>query len=543
MVHDTHLYDLLSVPATATQDEISRSYKRLALRYHPDKTNHDPVLTEKFKEATRAYEILKDLSLREVYDVYGEGGLDGSAQAQEKAQAQAQAQANTHNAQFHGSFNHNPALALFSQLFNDMSSVFNAPGLNAGFPPFGFNQGPQGGVRNVAPGPPDPNANMMRRGTDIHHTFNVSLADMYYGKVVKFQLPKTTKCTECNGVGCFNPSTCSICHGSGRVVVTVTSQFLKFQEFSSCSACRGTGIYHSEQDQCRLCDNGYLTVKKIVLVSILPGSKNGDMCILEGQSDEGRNIIPGNLIIHLKEMPHQTLVRRFNDLYLEQDIDLRTALVGGSIEVRDFIRKGRNLRIYINSHGQSALNALEDPSIEIGEVVGTINLGSVKIVKGLGMPINHDIRKGTYIQKNDGAQQRSADQYKRGDLFIRFNVQIPSLDQFGDDDMRLLARILPRNTPDASSTALVHHLANLHGKQSRPALRTELLGSAEAPEEVKSLNEYDYETIDIDSDEAVEKADEEFYKVAWSKDNDIKRRRSNRDSSIPPKLHKSSVQT
>lgn len=543
MVLDTHLYDLLSVPVTASLEEITKSYKKLALRYHPDKTNHDPVLTEKFKDATRAYEILKDLSQRQVYDVYGEKGLDGSMPTTSSAGFGGAAN-------FNGAFSCDQALSLFTQIFSDMNSVFRGapPSFNGPFPNCGFP--PQGTQKNVVPAPADPNRNKPRRGADIHHTFNVTLADMYYGKVVKFQLPRTTTCTLCHGYGCFNPRKCRVCDGGGRVVITVANAFLTFQEMRSCSACRGTGTYCNKKDKCPLCSDGYLTTKKIVKVNILPGSKDGDKCVLRGQSDEGKNIIPGDLVIHLKEVPHKSLVRRFNDLYLEQDIDLRTALLGGMIMVPDFIKEGQNLQIMINSHGQNSLNDPIDVSISKGEVVGTINQGSVKIVKGLGMPINKSIKNDTYLQNDETSDNIHNQPSHKGDLFIRFNVQIPTLSQFTKlEDMALLSQILPHSIPlEVTSLALSHHLSNLRGsKLESPSLPDSLVDvdqlkaqSAESAAQMHSPDAYDYDQLELDSpDDDVEREDNQFYESEWSHDADLhKRRKNNVDSPIPAKLKK-----
>lgn len=92
MVLETYLYDLLAVSPSASGDEIGRAYKKVALKYHPDKTNHDPELTEKFKEATRAYEILREPHTRSVYDAYGVDGLDGTAASKQERQRQQQQQ-------------------------------------------------------------------------------------------------------------------------------------------------------------------------------------------------------------------------------------------------------------------------------------------------------------------------------------------------------------------------------------------------------------------------------------------------------------------
>lgn len=538
MVHDTHLYDLLSVLATAPLEEIARSYKRLALRLHPDKTNHDPVLTEKFKDATRAYEILKDASLRQIYDVYGEEGL-------ETIPASAQAGATA----FTGSFACPEALAFFSHFFNDMSNAFKGQHPFEGMPQFGF-PGPstEPGTKKVLPAPQDPNANAMRRGADIHHTFNVTLADMYYGKAVKFQLPKATKCSRCDGAGCFNPQTCSVCRGSGRVIITVAQPFLQFQELCSCKPCRGTGVFYNKRDKCPDCDDGYLTVNKIIKVNVLPGSKDGDKFILKGQSDEGKNIIPGDVVIHLKEVHHETLIRRFNDLYLEQTIDLRTALLGGSILVHDFVRKGQDLKILINVHGQSELNKEEHPSIDVGEVVGTINQGTVKIIKGLGMPINKHIKQGVYMQESND-KHNDVGLYKRGDLFIRFSVEIPTLDELVQlDSLLLLSKVLPRSASvNSSGDTKTYHVSNLQTEAS-PIMKSAVL-SSQASEEHHDIEldeaaaseseDYDYDHLDIDGSDDVEQEDAHFYETEWTKEADVsKKRKQNKGSPIPVKIKK-----
>ena len=529
MVYDTRLYDILTVSTTATIEEITKSYKKLALKYHPDKTNHDPVLTEKFKDATHAYEILKDPRQRSVYDAYGESGLDGSIATQEPPSAPVP----NVNVAAHGPFPFPSGNTLFSQIFNDVSSVFGAslPFGDDMANPFDFaTYNTEGMSKSVQPAPPDPAANRVHRGEDIHHTFDVSLADMYYGKVAKFLLPKITKCSTCKGVGCLQPRTCRVCKGSGRVVVTMVNQFSKFQEVGSCSPCNGTGVYCDRNSKCRRCDNGFLMEKKLLLVNIFPGSKDGDKIILKGQADEGRNIIPGDVVIHIHETPHPFLVRKFNDLYMEHDIDLRTALLGGSILVHDFLRLGNDLRIYVNSHGDSTLNDMEDPSIKQGQIVGSINSGSPKIVKGLGMPINNKIRNGV-IYQNGTAAKFDLPRYKRGDLFIKFNVQIPLVGQFSTSDLEMLGRILP--APEKiNQPAQQHHLANLpYDDGNVPMADVDLDASDGKRKSDGSSDEFDYDQLEIDSDGANEEhEDDQFYAQKWSEPEQKKKRRKNNNS-------------
>lgn len=549
MVYETYFYDLLAVSPNATLDEIGKAYKKLALKYHPDKTNHNVELTEKFKEATRAYEVLKEVQTRRVYDAYGMDGLDGTAAANAEREAQerhAQNQQRRNGGAPRFPFQND----LFAQMFSDMNSVFtNSPfGNHFGFfdgPPMagaagsnvnmGFNvnmsMGPKG-KRVVQPAPADPLSSRPRRGADIQHTFKVSLADMYYGRLAKFQLPRRSKCKRCDGTGSLNPKTCSQCKGLGRVMITMNDRFTSVQEIRPCHPCHGTGTYTSAADRCRDCDGGYKMEKTILNVQILPGLKDGDRCILQGMADEGKNIVPGDVVIQLQEIPHPNLVRRNDDLYLEHDIDLKTALLGGSVVVHDFINPGDDLKILVNVHGDDTLNDEVDTDIKKGEVVGCINLKEPKIVKGMGMPINSSIKQGTYFQ--DGSMNTDHATTKRGDLYIRFNVQIPSLDQFASlEDIATLSKILPASQNQEADKPFAHeeHLSNLPGESPLPASRREQ----------GTDDEYDYDRIDVDSQNLREEdEDEVFYMGEWSTEVDdlnkrrkFNRKQQNKGGSVP----------
>lgn len=484
MVVETRLYDILAISPAASGDEISKSYKKIALKCHPDKTNHDPQLTEKFKQVTRAYEVLKDSNARKVYDKYGESGLDGRAPPPP-----------TKSNNYQGNnFKFRSATDVFSQVFSDFNSAFgdDAMGLLGshfgfggaksfgGFDPFGnmnmnmnmasgfpdmdmhFNMGFGGG--NAANGKSgdfrpnstqgmkktvrpvdsfDSNERKIYKGKNIFHTCKVTLEDLCYGKTIKLQLPRRSKCEACKGEGGFNKSLCKTCRGKGRVVTTLSNQFTKYQEVGLCPDCQGTGTLYSSL--CKQCDDGYVVANKIIALSVLPGTKDGDQIVVKSAGDEGRNIIPGDVIIKIKQEKHPFLIRRFNDLYMEYDIDLKTALLGGTIVIKDFLKRGNDLRVFINVHGNDQLNATRHESIQAGEVVGTINPGTPKIVKGSGMPINNYGTNGVYYQTEDSALLLDPSAYIRGDLFIKFNVQLPSIKDFknGASDLTALDHILP----------------------------------------------------------------------------------------------------
>lgn len=514
MVCETYLYDILAVAPGALVDEIGKAYKKLALKYHPDKTNHDPELTEKFKEATRAYEILKEPRTRKVYDIYGPGGLDGLVAAKQEQQPRRP-----------------PAgfpfqQDLFTQMFNDMNSAFEGSAfehhfglfggpMNAAGSSMGFNMNMNmdgNGKRVVRPAPPEPQSKTVHQGPDIQHTFKVSLADMYYGRLAKFQLPRRAKCGVCKGIGGLNPRTCRQCKGLGRVIVMMSHRFSRIQEIGACQPCRGTGVYFSSRERCPECDGGFKMEKKILNVKILPGLKHGDRCIIRGMADEGRNIIPGDVVIHLQEVAHPFLTRQNNDLFMEKDIDLRTALLGGTVLIHDFINTGEDLKVYVNVHGNNDMNDSVDAAIKRGEVLGSINQNTPKIIKGMGMPINQTIRRGRYFQSD--ALETDSSEIKRGDLYIRFNVQIPTFDQFASiEDIAQLAKILPGTPAEqpGNSVKHEHHLSNIPGSE---------------PKNEQSPDEYDYDHIEVDSQDLKEEdQDDIFYMGEWSKEAEKKKRR------------------
>lgn len=524
MVLETYFYDTLLVPVTATADEISRSYKKLALKYHPDKTHHDPELTEKFKVITRAYEVLRDPLQRLVYDAYGREGVEGQVsdcgpppKQQKQSRPGPQQWSRLFPSAKGPSFGFQQAM--FSQFFTDMSSIFDtartcSSQMNQPFFEMGAHVNPSSdSVTRVVQPAPAFGDRSMRRGSNIHHTFKVTLGDMFYGKVAKFQLPKSTRCSYCDGAGCFNPKTCSTCEGSGAVMVTVMNNFSKIQERSGCSVCNGKGIVCSPQDVCRRCEDGYLVVKKILRVGILPGTKNGDQVILKGQSDEGKNIIPGDVIIHLEEQPHPFLVRRGNDLYMERAIDLKTALLGGRIVVLDFPGPGEDIIVKINTHKKT-------PSAS--EVVGTIQSGAVKIVKGLGNPINPTIKNNRIYQDPDQAPViGNISNFLRGDLFIRFNVIIPSISELSrTGGLERLCKFLPGGADEEAFSMLAseHLLANLPGEEVQDKQCQVQIDEKNGDDENSSDN-YDYEQLDIGSQGGSEELeDKHFYEQQWSKE-------------------------
>ncbi|KAI8343627.1 hypothetical protein BC941DRAFT_448391 [Chlamydoabsidia padenii] len=285
MPRETKYYDILGVDPSASEGELKKAYRKLALKYHPDK---NPDAGDKFKEISHAYEVLSDAEKRQMYDQYGEEGLNGQ-----------------------GGMGGMDAEDLFSQLFG--GGLFGGGG-------GGRSRGPQG----------------PRRGKDMVHHLKVSLEDLYKGKTTKLALQKHVLCGKCEGKGGKDGAvrTCTGCNGQG-VRVTIRQMGPMMQQFQqACPECRGQGEIVNEKDRCKQCMGKKIVgEKKILEVFIDKGMKNGQNITFSGEGDQAPNIIPGDIIITLDEKPHSTFQRNGDDLVYEAKIELLTALAGGQFVI------------------------------------------------------------------------------------------------------------------------------------------------------------------------------------------------------------------
>lgn len=312
MVKDTKLYDILEVPPTATENELKKAYRKLALKYHPDK---NPNAGDKFKDISHAYEILSDNDKRATYDRFGEEGLNGDA----------------------GMGGMGPE-DLFSQLFGGS---------------FGF-----GGGRSRHSGP--------QRGKDMAHSLKVSLEELYNGTTKKLSLQKNVICAKCNGKGGKEGSvkTCPSCNGNGiKIVVRQIGPMIQ-QVQQTCPECNGEGSIIKEKDRCKFCKGKkIIKEKKILEVFIDKGMTDQQKITFSGEADQSPGVTPGDIHIILEEKEHPRFKRKGSDLYYNAKIDLLTALAGG-----DFIIKHLDDRIL-------KVNIIPGEIIKNGETKSIYNEG------------------------------------------------------------------------------------------------------------------------------------------------------------------------
>lgn len=274
-------YEVLGISRDADESEIKKAYRKLAMKYHPDRNAGDAKAEEKFKEAKEAYEILSDASKRTAYDQYGHAGVDTSAAGAGHAQGFGDA---------------------FGDIFGD---IFGMRG---------------GGRSNV------------HRGADLRYNLEITLEQAARGSETKIRIPTMVTCNTCNGSGAkpgTSPKTCSTCDGHGQV--RMQQGFFSIQQ--TCPKCHGTGKMITSP--CVDCHGvGRIKQHKTLNVKIPVGVDDGDRIRLSGEGEAGVNGgPPGDLYVVIQLSSHSVFQREGNDLHCEIPISFATAALGGEIEV------------------------------------------------------------------------------------------------------------------------------------------------------------------------------------------------------------------
>ena len=301
-------YDVLGTARDASEADLKKAYRTLAMQYHPDRNPDDAEAERKFKEINEAYDVLKDPQKRAAYDQFGhaafEGGMGGPGGPGGGPGG--------FNFDFGGSF---------SDIFEDL---------------FGDGFGRRGGGARGPGGP--------QRGADLRYNYEVSLEDAFNGKKAEITINTSVNCETCDGSGAkpgSAPTTCGTCNGMGKV----RSQQGFFTVERTCPACHGAGEVIS--DPCETCHgSGQVQKEKTLSVSIPPGVENGTRIRLAGEGEAGGRGGPaGDLYLFLSVRPHRMFERDGNDLHLEVPIPMTTAALGGTVEVPTI--NGKRARITI----------------------------------------------------------------------------------------------------------------------------------------------------------------------------------------------------
>ena len=290
-------YEVLGVSKNASDDEIKKAYKKMAIKYHPDRNPDDKEAEAKFKEAAEAYDVLRDPQKRARYDQFGPEGVNGAGGFGG------------------GGMNMDDIFSMFGDIFGGHGGGFG------GFGGFG------GGGRS---------AQRKFRGSDLRVKVKLNLKEISTGVEKKFKLKKYVTCDHCHGSGAEGEGgteTCPTCHGTGSITRTQQSIFGMVQSQSVCPQCNGEGKII--KNKCKACaGEGIVYGEEVVEVKIPAGVAEGMQLSVNGKGNAGKhNGVPGDLLVVIEEESHPDLIRDENDLIYNLLLSVPTAALGGTVEI------------------------------------------------------------------------------------------------------------------------------------------------------------------------------------------------------------------
>lgn len=366
-------YETLSLTRTASEEEIKKAYRRLAMKYHPDRNGGDAEAEQKFRECAEAYEVLSDARKRQRYDQFGHEGVRGQAH----------------------DFSHVDVTDIFS-MFEDIFGFGGAGGIGGGGGR--GRRGSAGGARRVA------------AGMDLETQIELTLAEVGSGVEKTLEFQRQEICQTCAGQGVkagAKPKNCPTCGGQGRVAQQGFGGM--FRMVTTCPHCRGRGQLVEPKDVCGTCSGSGRTKKtRVVQVKVPAGVHEGQAVRLPGEGEPGEpGAAAGDLLCYITVKAHSVFSRHNNDLVCQVPISFTQAALGATIEVPTLrVEEGDDgaAAESMNGRAKRRNDKSPAPAAELVIPAGTQH-GEVFKLKGKGLP---DVRA-----------------YRRGDLIVQTLVEIP----------------------------------------------------------------------------------------------------------------------
>lgn len=292
-------YEVLGVQRNSSKDELKKAYRKVALKFHPDRNPDDKSAEAKFKEAAEAYEVLSDDEKRQRYDQYGHAGVNGPAGQQ-------------------GGFNN------MDDIFSQFSDIFGGGGFGD---IFGNRGGGRGGQGQRSQG---------QRGSNLRIKVGLTLEEISEGATKKIKVKKYVNCGSCAGTGAKDKNavkTCNTCKGSGYVRRVQNTFLGQMQTTGACPTCNGAG--KTITSKCTSCSGeGRVYDEELITLEIPAGVSEGMQLSMSGKGNAGMQGGPaGDLIINIKEKEHDFFTRDNNNILYELEVNFADAVLGTSIEV------------------------------------------------------------------------------------------------------------------------------------------------------------------------------------------------------------------